>query len=127
MIKTKQITLIPSQIYGVYATPLIALPAPPTGYVNNILGVTEYLNYNTTQYSGVQQTVYKTLNLPNNTIYLGNILNGAGSVISPVNRQYPDKMILSTTEALYFTTDNEATNGDSQFTITIVYDQVAIS
>jgi hypothetical protein len=127
MIKVKQVILTPTQIEALYATPLIVLPAPPTGYVNNILSVTERLDFKTTPYTGVIKTMYQSINSDGNIIFESEVIANHTSILLPTVKKITNQTILATTDPIYLTTDATATDGDSQFTITIVYDQVAIS
>src|SRR3990172_5130912 len=52
MIQVKKITLTPAQIIASFATPVIILPAPPTNFVNNVLGLSVDMTFNTLAYTG---------------------------------------------------------------------------
>ena len=52
MVITKLVTLTSVQVLALHATPIIALAAPPAGYINNIFGVSVRVVYNSVAYAG---------------------------------------------------------------------------
>ena len=51
-IQVKKVTYTPADIYALFATPQLVLPAPAAGFVNNILGITHDMEFNTAAYTG---------------------------------------------------------------------------
>lgn len=129
MVVTKLITLTSVQVLALHATPIIALAAPPAGYVNNIFGINVRLVYNSAAYAGGGNlTVGKYLNNSNANYYLDNIILAATSNYHSLmftNQSTPG--LQSWIDDLYVTTDNVQTLGNSPIQLYITYEQIPLS
>ena len=127
MIQVKKVTFTPADIFAMYVTPQLVLPAPPAGMVNNILGVTHDLVFNTLAYTGANSLRYFS-----NIAVDDTIITGLYELISIVNRNLPGKQTdglylpFSTTKNFYVTTDAQAATGDSNIDAYIIYEVVAL-
>lgn len=127
MIQVKKITYTPANIYAMFATPQMVLPAPPAGFVNNILSVTHDMTFNTLAYTGAVNFRYGlTLN---NTVYIF-IDNQSLAAIYDINytllKQSALAVMFSTTKAFYITTNAAAATGNSNIDAYIIYETKAL-
>ena len=126
-IKIKKITYTPANIYAMFATPQIVLPAPPIGYVNNILGITHKMVFNTAAYTIATAFLYGYEAGPNAMVYLdGYSLPSVTNVNQPLSKYTDTTLFISTTEDFYIMTDGAAATGDSNIIAYIVYEQKII-
>ena len=126
MVQTKLIQLTPADIYGLYDTPKLVLPAPPIGYVNNILGISHDMVFNSVAYTGATNMRYG--------VYIGdavfiefNILSATSNYSSPISKNDGAQTVFSTTKDLFLTTDAVAADGDSNINAYIIYEQIQLT
>ena len=128
MIKVKKITYTPANIVAMFATPQIVLPAPPSGYVNNIMAISHELVFGTAAYTGGSFLFYDLLRPGLTIISDGTMLPAGGNMSLPANKASAStQLIASTTKNLYVTTDLLCATGDSPIDAYIVYEVVKIT
>lgn len=125
MVKTIQGILSPAQVYGLHATPKVVLPAPPLGFVNNILGVSDNMVFVSASYTGATKLVYGSSD-GSSVFQDENILEATGNYNLPALKTNATQVIFSTSEDFYVTTDSVAAAGDSTINFYIIYEQVQI-
>lgn len=125
MTRTEQIILAPATVYALSATRQIALPAPPAGYINNILSVSHGMEFVSAAYTGATKLIYESksgVNIFEDSAMLPAVADAqAGTLKSQATQG-----IFGTTEALYVTADAVAAAGDSTINGYITYEQVQI-
>lgn len=125
MAKTAQVILVPATIFTLSATRVVALPAPPVGFINHILGVSNDTDYGTAPYTGATTLIYESAEGTN-------IFTDAATLPATADKQVPalksqaTQGLFSTTKALYVTADGVGANGDSTVNSFITYEQVQI-
>jgi hypothetical protein len=124
-VQTHQTTLTPTQVYGLYVTPIVVLPAPPAGYVNNILRASVDLRFVSTGYLTASSVYFGDIDCNSLAVTrngtLSNVLTAA------TNASLGVATPISTIRPFYITTNATATTGDSPITVTIAYEQTLIS
>lgn len=125
MIKTIQAVYAPATVYALNATPKIVLPAPPTGFVNNILGISHDMTFVSAAYVTATKLVYGTSD-STSVFQDSNVLPATVSVNLPAVKTVAAQIIFSTTKDFYVTADHVGTTGDSTINAYIVYEQVQI-
>lgn len=124
-VQNHSVTFTPTQVYGSYVTPILVLPAPTAGYVNNLLRFCVTITYNSTAYStGVNVYLGSTDCNTNSFTRNGSLTNGLAQT---TNVNFGNIMNGITTQAVYFTTNATATLGDSNVTILIAYETKPLS
>lgn len=127
MVQTKLIQLTPADIYGLYDTPKLILPAPPIGYVNNILGISHDMEFNSSAYHGGSYFIYGKNTEANNVFNGYFILNSTHNINLPALKLDASQSIFSTTKDLFLTTDAVAADGDSNINAYIIYEQIQLT
>jgi|ERR1035437_349686 hypothetical protein len=128
-IATHTLTLSPTQIYGAYAAPIIVLPAPPVGYVNNILIIKCKMTWVANNYVTATTLLFGDIGCATNAYTLAfydpNILPSTVNFNKQILRSSASPFV--TADALYVTTNATATTGDSPITVIIAYEQTILS
>ena len=123
MIQSIQAVLIPANIIASYATPIISLPAPPAGFINNILGIS-HQSTGGTAYTTATKLIYQSGGLK--FMEDDAILAATGSYNSPALKSAATQTIFSTTQAVTVTTDAQAATGTSTINAYLIYEQIQI-
>jgi len=123
MIQSIQAVLIPANIIGSYAAPITVLPAPPAGFINNILGIS-HQTAGGTAYTTASKLLYSS----GGTKFMEDdaVLAATGSYNSPALKSAATQTIFSTTQAVTVTTDALAATGTSTINAYIIYEQIQI-
>lgn len=125
MIQVKQVTLSPTIILALYATPVVALAAPPSGFVNNILGISHDMTYVSAAYATATKFKYGVSD--GTDVYEElNCLPATANVNLPTVKKLSTQSVFSTTKDFYVTTDAAAITGDSTINAYIIYEQIQI-
>lgn len=123
-IRTKKVTLTPANIYALFAAPQIVLPAPSSGYVNNIVGLSLSMEYNSAAYTtasafqfgktagGVVVVAEDTYCLP-----------ATADVNVPVFKGNTSQLPFTTEADFYITTNAAAADGDSDVNVYVIYEE----
>lgn len=130
MIQVHQTSITSAQVLLLNTTPIIVLPTPPVGYINNILGVSINLVYNSVAYAthttlDVYDTFASTaLAFFSDALVLARTANSN----APFLKQYdPSQGILSTTGSIsIYVAAGNPTAGNSPIVISVIYEQVII-
>ena len=125
MTRTAQIILSPATIYALSVTRQIALPAPPTGFINNILAVSHGMTFATGAYTGATKLIYESksgVNIFEDSVMLPAVADAQAATL----KSQATQGIFGTTEALYVTADGVGADGDSTINGFITYEQVQI-
>ena len=69
MIAVKKITYVPADIFAMNGAPQLVLAAPPAGYVNNILGISHDMTFNSAAYTVATTFRYGAVNLAAGSIF----------------------------------------------------------
>lgn len=122
-IRVKKVTMNPAYIMGMFATPQIVLPAPAAGYINNILGVSHDMVYNSAAYTVAAAIRYGSTGPGIRYVFFDNVIL-ASTVDSnmPIQKFSATLTSFSTTKDFYVTTDAAAATGDSTITAYIIYE-----
>jgi len=128
MITIKEITVTSAEILDLHNTPVSLLAAPAAGYANNILGVTGFLDFNTTPYTG-DQNLYidyqSNLGVP---IFQENLLLFASQEQKNYFKKYDaGGLVYSTIDTLTLSKLVAAASGDSNLILYIIYETVLIT
>ncbi len=124
-IQVKKVTFTPAAVYLLNAVPAIALAAPAAGFVNNILGITEKLVFNSFAYAGATQVYfYPAGGVDSPTFIDSNSLVTVSDEYFPVSKSSDLNTVLSTDAALMITTDAVASVGDSDLVYFIIYETI---
>lgn len=122
-VKVKKITYTPANIFAMFATPQVVLSAPAAGYVNNILGISHDMVYNSAVYTVATSLLYGyNSSLGSNVYNEPNILITAGDVNLPAGIGIAFNGGYSTTKDFKVTTDAAAATGDSDIDVYIIYE-----
>jgi hypothetical protein len=123
MVQAIQAILAPTNIISSYATPITVLPAPPAGFINNILGISHQTTGGT-----AYTTASKLLYSSNGTKFMedDSILASTGVYNLPAIKSSATQTIFSTTQAVTVTTDAQAATGTSTINVYIIYEQIQI-
>src|ERR1019366_7077669 len=111
MVKVIQAVFAPAGVIALYGTPAVALPAPPAGYVNNILGISHAMTYNSTAYTTATKLLYSSGGAK--VMEDDAILAAVANYNSPALKSAAPQTVFSTTQALNVTTDALAAAGNS--------------
>ncbi len=125
MIQTLQIILDPATVYTLNATPKIALPAPPAGFVNNILGISHDMAFVSAAYVTATKLIYGVSD-SSSVFQDSNVMPAVANVNLPAIKTIATQTVFSTTKDLYVTTDHIAATGDSTINGYIVFEQIQI-
>lgn len=125
MIKIKKITFQPADIYDLFANPVIGLKAPSTGNVNNILGVTNDLDFATIAYN-TSSFIYGKSGATSSVFTGLNVLNSAVDINIPASKTVTQQLPFSTTKDFMITTNIAVTTGDSPVDTYIIYEETPI-
>lgn len=128
MIQIKKITFTPADLAAMFVTPQMVIPAPPAGYVNNILAITHELVFNTLAYTGGSDIIYgKSAGNPYSIFHDQVSLPAAGDSQTPVTKAQTPQTIFSTTKDFKVTTDALPATGNSSIDAIIVWEQKIVS
>lgn len=125
MAKTVQVILAPATIFALSVTRVVALPAPPAGFINHILGVSNDMDYGTAPYIGATNLIYESEEGTD-------IFTDATTLPATADKQVPalkaqaTQGLFSTTKALYIKANAVGSVGDSTVNSYITYEQVQI-
>jgi len=126
-IRVKAITYSAADIIAMYNTPQVALAAPASGYINKILGITHWTDYNSAAYTGASIIWYgKPAAFTPNVLYESTTLPATVNESIALSRNPAAATIYSTIEDLYVTTDAQAAAGNSPIIAYIVYEEKQI-
>lgn len=124
MIRVKQITYLPADIFAMFAVPQMILPAPPSGKINNIVSVTHDMVFSTLAYTVATFIGYGKNPANNRYIFYDSIsLPAVANSNFPLNKLVADFVTFSTIKDLFVTTDAAALTGDSKIKAFIIYEQ----
>lgn len=115
----------PTILIGAFATPVKVLPAPPAGFVNNILGISHDMTYNSAAYAVASKIIYGK----SDGVWVfedDNVLGATADYNLPGLKKAATQVPFSTTKDFYMTTDAAATTGNSTITANIIYEQVQL-
>jgi hypothetical protein len=126
MVQVKQCILDPTQIPALFGTPIVGLPAPPVGFINNILGVTHNMKFATAPYSGGSVIIYGANNGTSVFTDSGVLAASSDYNLPSYKTTSGHQTVFSTTEDFMITTDSAATGGDSKISAYIIFEQVQI-
>ncbi len=115
----------PTVLAGAYAAPVKVLPAPPAGFVNNILGVSHDMTYNSAAYTTASKIIYGASD-GINVFEDDNVLGATGDYNLPGIKKVATQLPFSTTKDFYMTTDAAAATGNSTIEAYIIYEQVQL-
>lgn len=124
MVRTIQAILTPTGIIGSFASPATVLPAPPIGFVNNILGISHQMTYNSAAYTTATKLLYQSGGLK--FMEDDSVLASTVNYNSPAIKSNSAQTIFSTTQAVTVTTDALAATGNSTINMYLIYEQVQI-
>lgn len=128
MIKVKKKTLTPAQVIACFTVPIIVLDAPASNYVNNILGISHELTFNTAAYTGATHLYYDLIRPGVTIIAADSILTAGGDVCYPASKALSTSQLpTSTTNDLFVTTNAQAATGDSDVILYIIYETIKIT
>lgn len=128
MIKVKKITMTPADIFACFAVPQEVLPAPASGYVNNILAISHDMVFVTLAYTGATRLSYQNYNGASVVFYDDTILASGASRNFPADKgNNQNQLSFTTKNALLLTTNGPAATGDSNIDVYIVYEVVRIT
>jgi hypothetical protein len=123
-IQVKKITYTPADIFAMFVTPQLVLPAPPAGKVNNILAVSHDLVFNTLAYTVATEIWYGLQPSAGVTVFTApTILDRIANTNIPSKDGQSLQSRFSTTKDFFVTTDSQAVTGDSNIIAYIVYEQ----
>jgi hypothetical protein len=122
--RVSQVVLTPTGIFGLYGTPVAVLPAPPLGFVNNILSISHQMTYVSAAYTTATKLLYSSGGAK--VLEDDAVLAATGNYNSPALKSAATQTVFSTTQALNLTTDALAATGNSTINVYIVYEQVQI-
>jgi len=126
-IQVKKTVLTPVVVYAMDVTFQTILPAPPAGYVNNILGISGYNDFQSAAYVGA--TTFYVLPASSNAqvFAIESTLLGSNTTLNSIFDKFSSpQMILSTEGALMLRTDAAGSIGDSDIWIYVIYEQKLI-
>ncbi len=127
-IKVKKLTYTPANIYSMFATPILALPAPPSGSVNNVLAISHDMVFNSAAYTGASHIIYGfTLDSFFEVYFDGDLLAALTNGNIPLRKWFAQNTIFSTTKDLYVTTEATAATGDSNIDAYVVYEEIVLN
>lgn len=127
-IQVKKITYTPADIIAMGTVPQIVLPAPPAGYVNNILGISHEMTFNTASYTIVNILLYSTQTTTANYVFIDDVFLTATSDISlPIQKSIGGQAIFSTIKDFIIYTNGIAATGDSDIIAYIIYEEKLIN
>lgn len=127
-IKVKKTTLSVSDILGLYGGDEIILPAPPSGSVNNILGVSWAMTFVTTPWeTGVTWRCYSD-NISASYIYTSNTnYQSSANMSGTFAKATAGVLPFVTTQNFYITVNNGSLSaGDSPIDIFVIYETVVL-
>jgi hypothetical protein len=123
MIQVKKITYSPADIIAMFVTPQLVLPAPAAGYVNNIIGISHDLVFNTLGYTVATEIWYGWQLSAGTTVFTGRfILDRIANTNIPCLDGQASQTPFSTTKDFYVTTDVQAATGDSPIDAYIIFE-----
>jgi len=135
MIQVKKIIYTPADIFAMFVTPQLVLPAPPAGQVNNIIGVSHDLVFATLAYTVATKILYGAIVSANNYSFgefylLAQIVNYNEQASKANYKQDPSVLspnstdcVFSTTKDFFVTTDLQAAAGNSNIDSYIIYEE----
>ena len=126
MIQTKVIQLTPADVYGLNATPKLVLPAPPFGYVNNILGISHDMTFNSAAYTVATELIYGKMS-SGQAFIDSSVLGSTTNRNLPAAKSTTNQTTFSTTKDFFLTTDAVAAIGDSNINAYIIYEQIQLT
>ena len=126
MVQTTLIQLTPTIIYGLNATPKLVLPAPPIGYVNNVLGISHDMTFNSAAYTTASSLIYGKAN-SGEAFIDSSVLGAISNHNLPASKGNSVQTIFSTTKDFFLTTDAVAATGDSNIDVHIIYEQIQLT
>lgn len=125
MVQVIQSIYVPTGVISMFAAPVIVLPAPPAGFINNILGISHDMTFVSAAYTTATKFKYGVSD--GSDVYEeSNCLPSVLNVNLPALKKNSSQSVFSTTKALYVTTDLLAAAGDSTINAYIIYEQVQI-
>lgn len=128
MIIVKKITLTPADIFALFVTPQIILPAPAAGFVNNIFGITNAMIYNSATYTGMGFFFYYCISIQFDAAFYENFIFAQSfNMTKSAQKSQQAQTLFSTTSDFLLTTDGQAATGDSNIDLFIVYETLPIS
>lgn len=122
-ISVKKITVSSAELLAIMTTPKTMLAAPAIGYVNNIIAITHFLDYNSTTYVSVNPLKYYTTTNANSVGYSdGTIFKSTSDAENMIFNSLQSTSILTTEKDLIMSCANNPTVGNSPLYIYIVYE-----
>jgi len=122
-IQVKKITVSSAELLAILTTPKLMLAAPASGYVNNIIAMTHFLDYNSATYVSANPLKYYTTTNTNGIIASDtNIFKSTSDAENIVYNAFANTGIMSTERALYLSCANNPTVGDSPLYVYIIYE-----
>ena len=125
MTKTVEVILSPAIINALSVTRVVGLAAPPAGFINNILSISDRVDFGSAAYTGATTLIFETADGTN-------IFTDAASLPAVADKESPGlkaqatQGVMGTTEAFYITADGVGASGDSTIYSRITYEQIQI-
>lgn len=124
MIKVKKVTYTPADIFAMFETPQEVLAAPSEGKVNNVLGISHFMDFQTESYTGGDALQYFTKTRANGAVYQeGLILTRASDYNKPAAKGVDHQETFTTEFALLVTTNALCATGNSDISVYIIYEE----
>ena len=121
MIIVTQVPLTFAQIRTAFSVPVLILAAPPSGYVRNIFGITEYMDNVGVNYVNPTTELYVQIEIATKILFqCAQLVTQGATQEEPVQKVSPAHPIYSQTLPLYFQTDADDAVGQHGMIITIV-------
>jgi len=122
-VNTKKITVSSVQIQNYFSNPIELLPAPLSGYVNNILGISERLIAGDTPFGDARVSTYYLNDAAAQQIFLGVIpMSASTSKSCYVQKNDLAQGLVITDQALYVRGSGDNTAGNSSLEIFVTYE-----
>jgi len=122
-IQVKKVTVSSAELLAIFTTPKLMLPGPGANYVNNIISITHFLDYNSTTYVSANPLKYYTFNNTNSIGYSdGTIFKSTADSENMIFNALQSTSILTTERDLYLSCANNPTVGNSPLYVYIVYE-----
>jgi hypothetical protein len=122
-ILVQEVQYLQGSILTMGDTPIVALPAPAAGYVNVVLSISHFMDYNGTPYAAGGDISYSSHPNEGQTIWFDDgLYQNTSDVMFPMKVNYPGYAPFATTLPLYASMNSNPTGAGSTIIAYIVYE-----